>query len=89
MTQLTVPRAGNIASTDAGNSAAKEERRRIAKVQELENKIAVLEGELAQLAFRLENPPADPARVGQLGKEYARVQHEMDMLLSDWERLQK
>jgi ATP-binding cassette subfamily F protein 3 len=72
----------------ADNAAAKAERRRIARIQELENKIAALESELAQLGFRLENPPSDPARVAQLGKEYARVQYEMDILINDWESLQ-
>jgi ATP-binding cassette, subfamily F, member 3 len=69
--------------------AAREERRRLARQQELENKIASLEAELAQLGFRLENPPADPAKVAQLGKEYQRVQHEMDGYLSEWEGLQR
>ncbi len=68
--------------------AAKEERRRLAKIQELENKIAALEEELAQLSFRLENPPADPAKVAQLGRDYTRVQREMDWLLNEWEGLQ-
>ena len=68
--------------------AVKEERRRRAKIQELENKIAALEEELAQLTFRLENPPADPAKVARLGREYARVQAEMDALLTEWEKLQ-
>ena len=68
--------------------AAKEERRRLARLQELENKIAALEAELSQIGFRLENPPADPAKVAQLGKEYQRVQHEMDIWLVEWEELQ-
>jgi ATP-binding cassette subfamily F protein 3 len=68
--------------------AARAERRRLARLQELENKIATLEAELSQLAYRLENPPADPAKVAQLGKEYQRVQHEMDIWLAEWEQLQ-
>ncbi|MEZ0396745.1 MAG: ribosomal protection-like ABC-F family protein [Anaerolineales bacterium] len=67
----------------------KAERRRVARLQELENKIAALEAELATLGARLENPPADPARVAQLGRDYARLQHEMDVLLNEWETLQK
>jgi len=76
------------APTRQTNAAVKEERRRLAKIQELENKIAVLEDELSQLGFRLESPPADPAKVAQLGRDYARVQHEMDLLLNEWEGLQ-
>jgi ATP-binding cassette, subfamily F, member 3 len=68
--------------------AAREERRRLARLQELENKIAALEAELGQIGFRLENPPSDPAKVAQLGKEYQRVQHEMDIWLAEWEQLQ-
>jgi ATP-binding cassette, subfamily F, member 3 len=72
----------------SADPAVKEERRRLARLQELENKIAALEAELAQLGFRLENPPGDPAKVAQLGKEYQRVQLEMDVYLSEWEGLQ-
>lgn len=68
--------------------AMKEERRRLARLQELENKIAALEAELSQIGFRLENPPADPAKVAKLGQEYQRVQLEMDGWLVEWENLQ-
>jgi hypothetical protein len=73
----------------SADPAAKEERRRLARLQELENKIAALEAELSQIGFRLENPPADPAKVAQLGKEYQRVQREMDVWLAEWEELQR
>jgi ATP-binding cassette subfamily F protein 3 len=69
--------------------AVKEERRRVARLQELENKIAALEAELSQVGFRLENPPSDPAKVAALGKEYQRIQQEMDSWLTEWETLQK
>ncbi len=69
--------------------AIKEERRRVARLQELENKIAALESELSQVGFRLENPPADPAKVSQLGQEYLRIQREMDVWLAEWETLQQ
>ncbi len=73
----------------SADPAKKEERRRLARLQELENKIAALETELGQLGFRLENPPSDPARVAHLGEEYQRVQNEMDIWLAEWEELQK
>jgi len=69
------------------NLLTKEERRRVARLQELENKIAALELDLAVIAMQLENPPDDPARVAQMGREYTRLQREMDALLTDWERL--
>jgi ATP-binding cassette subfamily F protein 3 len=70
------------------SSEAKAERRRIAQLQELENQIAALEGQLAELGRRLENPPADPAEVAELGEQYASVQREMDEKLREWEELQ-
>jgi ATP-binding cassette subfamily F protein 3 len=66
----------------------KAERRRLAQLQELENRIATLERRLAELSIKLENPPADPAKVAKLGKEYASVQREMDEKLDEWEGLQ-
>ena len=78
----------NRVARRSADPAAKLERRRIARLQELENKIAVLEAELAQIGFRLENPPADPGKVAQLGKEYQRIQLEMDVWLAEWEQLQ-
>ena len=70
------------------NAALKEERRRIAKTQELENKIASLEAEMADLSHKLENPPADTALVRKWGNQYNEKQREMDLLLWEWEGLQ-
>ncbi|MBL8051551.1 MAG: ABC-F family ATP-binding cassette domain-containing protein, partial [Anaerolineales bacterium] len=67
---------------------AKEERRKIAKVQELENKIAELEATLANLAGQLESPMVKPDEVMKIGKEYERVQKEMDVKLAEWEGMQ-
>jgi ATP-binding cassette subfamily F protein 3 len=68
--------------------AARDERRRLAQIQEIENSIASLEQQLGQLGSALENPPADPAEVARMGAEYARLQGEMDGKLSEWEKLQ-
>jgi ATP-binding cassette, subfamily F, member 3 len=67
---------------------SKDERRKKATLQQLENTIAALEAELADLGHKLENPPADPVKVAQLGKEYGRVQKQMDEKLVEWEGLQ-
>jgi hypothetical protein len=40
------------------------------------------------LGKQLEKPPADPAKVAKLGKEYESVQREMDEKLGEWEGLQ-
>ena len=73
---------------DSRITNTKEERRKKAQVQELENTIANLEAELAELGRKLENPPTDPLKVAQLGREYERVQKQMDGKLTEWEGLQ-
>jgi ATP-binding cassette subfamily F protein 3 len=67
---------------------AKENRRKIARLQELENKIAVLESQLSELGRKLEDPPNDTALVRKWGNHYAALQVEMDMWLAEWEALQ-
>jgi ATP-binding cassette subfamily F protein 3 len=67
---------------------AKAERRRIAQMQELENQIATLESQLAELGRQLESPPNDPLEVAKLGESYTSVQREMDGKLIEWESLQ-
>ena len=63
------------------------ERRRLARIQELEDQIAGLEAHLAAISRQLENPPDDPGKVQQLGSEYVRVEKEMDELLNLWDEL--
>jgi len=69
-------------------SEAKAERRKIAKLQEIENAIATPEADLANLGAQLESPFVNPKEVAVLGKEYERVQMEMDEKLREWERMQ-
>jgi ATP-binding cassette, subfamily F, member 3 len=70
------------------SESVKAERRRLAQLQELENQIAILERQLSELSHKLENPPPDPAKVAQLGREYESVQRKMDEKLGEWEGLQ-
>jgi ATP-binding cassette, subfamily F, member 3 len=72
----------------AQNAKSKEERRRLAQLQELENTIAELEATLANLTSQLESPFVRPEEVGKLGLEYERMQREMDEKLNEWERMQ-
>jgi chromosome segregation ATPase len=69
-------------------AAAKAERRRLAQLQELENAITTLEADLANLGAQLESPFVNPKEVAVIGKEYERVQKEMDEKLREWEELQ-
>jgi ATP-binding cassette subfamily F protein 3 len=67
--------------------ASVDERRRRARLNEVETLIDRLETELATLGHRLENPPADPSRVQKLGNEYVRLQQELDALMDEWGEL--
>jgi ATP-binding cassette, subfamily F, member 3 len=64
-----------------------EEKKRRARLKQVEERIAFLEGELATLSRRLESPPADLVKVQRLGQDYAACQEELDLLLIEWERL--
>lgn len=78
----------NTEARKAQNARMKEERRRVAQLQELENTIAELEAKLSNLSSQLESPFVKPAEAAKLGIEYQRVQHEMDEKLVEWERMQ-
>ncbi|MBT3322592.1 MAG: ABC-F family ATP-binding cassette domain-containing protein [Anaerolineae bacterium] len=67
--------------------AQKEKRRRKARLQEVENKVATLEKKLAELEKELETPPEDSTELRKLGEEYTSVQDEMDAMLVEWEEL--
>jgi ATP-binding cassette, subfamily F, member 3 len=88
--QLPVPQSQNVnaEARKAQNTKIKEERRKIAQLQELENAIAELEAKLANLSMQLESPFVKPGEAAKLGTEYERVQREMDEKLNEWERMQ-
>ena len=68
---------------------SREERRKIARLQELENSIAAHEKQLADLGAALEKPSSVPNEIARLGEEYARLQREMDEKISEWESIQR
>src|SRR5512141_2022279 len=78
----------NSEARKAQNAKMKEERRKVAQLQELENTIAELEAKLANLSMQLESPFVKPAEAAKLGTEYERVQKEMDQKLGEWEKMQ-
>jgi hypothetical protein len=53
-------------------------------MQRLEAEIAELEERLRALAAALESPPPDPLEVARLGKEYNRLQAELDARWEAW-----
>jgi ATP-binding cassette subfamily F protein 3 len=64
-----------------------DEKKRRSRLKQVEERIAFLESELAALSSKLENPPADLAKVQKLGREYARHQEELELLMAEWEGL--
>jgi ATP-binding cassette subfamily F protein 3 len=64
-----------------------DERKRRTRLKQVEELIGALEVQLNTLSHKLENPPADPAKVQKLGQEYVRVQAELDQLMEEWEGL--
>src|SRR5215207_5957499 len=88
--QSPIPQAQvvNTLARKEQNAKMKEERRKVAQLQELENSITELEAKLANLSAQLESPFVKPAEAAKLGTEYERVQKEMDEKLVDWERMQ-
>jgi ATP-binding cassette, subfamily F, member 3 len=83
------PKKKHAAVRRSIDPTVKEEKRRIARLQELENKITSLEAQLAELGHNLETPPADTTLVRKWGNQYAALQVEMDQWLWEWENLQK
>ena len=81
-----VPVAADTRKSRPVNS--KDDRKKRAQKQELENKISKLETELGEISDKLANPPRDAAEVIRLAKDYDRVQKEMDVKLAEWEALQ-
>jgi ATP-binding cassette, subfamily F, member 3 len=64
-----------------------DERQKRRQLKELEEQIARLEEELEKLSKALENPPADPGKVHELGSQYVRVQDELSERMQAWEAL--
>jgi len=70
-----------------GARASADDRRKRARLVEVEAMIDQLEADLATLARKLENPPTETEKVQKLGMEYVRVQNELDTLLEEWGEL--
>jgi ATP-binding cassette, subfamily F, member 3 len=64
-----------------------EEKQRRARLKAVEERIALVESEIAILSRKLETPPDDLAKVQRMGQEYADYQDELDRLMVEWEQL--
>ena len=87
-TEAHKPAASAPARSRAQARLPVDERRRRARLHEIEAQIADLEGKLAGLSLQLESPPPEPALVQALGEDYVETQNEINALLAEWEQLQ-
>jgi ATP-binding cassette subfamily F protein 3 len=86
--QMTAP-AKAVKPRPHKNAAGRDQRRRTAQLQEVENRIAALERQLGEIASALENPPEDSDEIRRLGEGYSRLQSAMDGELRVWEQLSR
>ena len=71
----------------AKNRALAKERRRQARLEEVENRVSELETQLETISEQLTNPPDNPDLVLRLGDDYVEIQNELDALIVEWEQL--
>jgi ATP-binding cassette subfamily F protein 3 len=72
----------------AKNKALAADRKRLARLEEVEERIGALEVILEKTGKHLANPPEDPDQVAALGQEYREAEIELEVLLQEWESLQ-
>ncbi len=71
----------------AKNRALAKERRRQARLEEVEARVTELETQLETISEQLTNPPDNPDVVVRLGDDYVEIQNELDALIVEWEQL--
>jgi predicted nuclease with TOPRIM domain len=72
----------------ARNQALTRERRRKARLEEVEARVADLDAQLGRISEVLAAPPDDPGEVLRLGDDYVEIQNELEALIAEWETLQ-
>ena len=72
----------------AKNKALAAGRKILARLEEVEDRIAQLEAALDELGKKLADPPDDPDQVARLGHEYREAEIELEVLMNEWESLQ-
>jgi ATP-binding cassette subfamily F protein 3 len=73
----------------AKNRALAQERRRAARLGEIERRSTELESQLSSISEQLAVPPSDPDEVLRLGEDYVEIQNELEALIAEWESLHK
>jgi ATP-binding cassette subfamily F protein 3 len=71
----------------AKNREITQERRRRARLEELETRIRELEQELDTLGRQLADPPQDRGEVQRIGEEYMRAERDLEAVMAQWEEL--
>ncbi len=72
----------------AKNRAQADDRKRNARLHDVESRISELENQLRELASTLADPPGDAGEVVILGQRYGDTEKELEQLLVEWETLQ-
>ncbi len=72
----------------AKNKAKADDRKRSARLEEVEERIGQLEDLLVVLGEKLANPPDDPGLVASLGHDYREAENQLEELMIEWEILQ-
>ena len=57
------------------------QQKRHARLKEIEGEIALLEGQLFELAKQLESPPPNPEEVARIGENYVELQNKINFLI--------
>ena len=73
---------GAVTKARAAKTAQDDERKRQKRAAELETEITLLETRIVELTRQLETAPPD--KVGSLGEEYARAEHDLHRRLDEW-----
>ncbi|MCJ7702566.1 MAG: ATP-binding cassette domain-containing protein, partial [Anaerolineales bacterium] len=85
--QTSAPKNTYKQERAARNQALTQERRRKTRLEEVENRVTVLELQLAAIGEALASPPQDPEEVLRLGDDYVEVQNKLEALIREWESL--
>jgi len=83
---IATPKPTRVQQEQKKRSSNLEKRRR-ARLAEVEERIHQLEDSLAALSLQLEKPPAEAEKIQQMGETYVELQNEINALVVEWESL--